>query len=87
MSSASPTKSSSPSPRLTTKEGGTLLLDKPLQRQRLTEYHDTQHRSKYVTVHGVHLVYYPPCTQLFAWIRQIIHLSDLVCKDERVISS
>jgi hypothetical protein len=23
---------------------------------------------------GVHLVYYPPCTQLLAWIRKIIHL-------------
>jgi hypothetical protein len=31
-------------------------------------------------------VYYPPCTQLLIWIRQIIHLFDLVCKDERVIS-
>jgi hypothetical protein len=31
-------------------------------------------------------VYYPPCTQLFAWIRQIIHLLDLMCKDERFIS-
>jgi hypothetical protein len=49
MSSASPTMSSSPALGTTMKEG----LDKPHQHHHPTsEYHDTQHRLEYVTVHG-----------------------------------
>jgi hypothetical protein len=35
----------------------------------------------------VHLVKYPPCFELRVWVRHIVHLLALVCKDKIIMAS
>ncbi len=38
------------------------------------------------TCTGIHFVNYPPSMELLVWIRQVVNLVTLVCKDPVVVS-